>query len=139
VFENNVLRARFEYETEEVTGGWKVHDKEVNNLYIIIIIIIISGSAVLVRTFAVSHWRFRNLIKTLGRTPSDEWSSRCKGLYLNRTTQHRYTNIHTWSGIRTHDPSNQAAKTYALDRATTGSAIICTLEVQSLLGCTAVF
>jgi hypothetical protein len=35
-------------------------------------IIIISGSAVLVRTLAASHWRFRNLIKTLGRTPFDE-------------------------------------------------------------------
>jgi hypothetical protein len=29
----------------------------------IIIIIIISGSTVLVRTFAASHWRFRNLLK----------------------------------------------------------------------------
>jgi hypothetical protein len=33
------------------------------------------------------------------------------------TTQHRNTktNIHAWSRIRTHDPSNQAVKTYALD------------------------
>jgi hypothetical protein len=31
---------------------------------------------------------FRNLINTHGRTPSDEWSARRKGLYLHRTTQH---------------------------------------------------
>jgi hypothetical protein len=40
------------------------------------------------------------------------------------TTQHTYTytktNIYSYSGIRTHDPSNQAAKTYASDRAATG-------------------
>jgi hypothetical protein len=35
-------------------------------------IIIISGSTGLVRTLASSHWRFRNLIKTLGGTHLDE-------------------------------------------------------------------
>jgi hypothetical protein len=71
---------------------------------------------------AAAHRRFRNLIKTRGRTTLDEWSARRKGLYLHRTTQHRNTktNIHASSGIRTHDPINQAAKTYALDRAVTG-------------------
>jgi hypothetical protein len=39
---------------------------------LIIIIIIISGSTDLVRTLTVSHWRFRNLVKTHGRTPLDE-------------------------------------------------------------------
>jgi hypothetical protein len=39
---------------------------------VIVIIIIISGSTVLVRTLAASHWRFCNLIKTLGRTPLNE-------------------------------------------------------------------
>jgi hypothetical protein len=39
---------------------------------IIIIIIIIGGSTVLVRTLAASRCRFRNLIKTLARTPLDE-------------------------------------------------------------------
>jgi hypothetical protein len=40
-----------------------------------------------------------------------------QGLYLHRTTQHRktWTNIHALSGIRTHDPSNQPAKTHASD------------------------
>jgi hypothetical protein len=55
------------------------------------IIIIISGSTVLVRPLAASHRRFRNLIKTLVRTPLDEWSANRKGLYLHRTTQHRNT------------------------------------------------
>jgi hypothetical protein len=83
--------------------------------------IIISGSTVLVRILAALHRRFRNL-KTLGRAPLDEWSARRKGLYLHRTTQHRNTktNIHASSGIRTHDPSNQVAKTYALHRAAIG-------------------
>jgi hypothetical protein len=40
--------------------------------YIIIIIIIISGSTVLVRTLAASHRRFPNLIRTHGRTPLDQ-------------------------------------------------------------------
>jgi hypothetical protein len=35
-------------------------------------IIIIIGSTLLVRTLAVSHRRFRNLIKTHGRTPLDQ-------------------------------------------------------------------
>jgi hypothetical protein len=85
--------------------------------------IIISGSVVLVRTLAASLRRFRNLMKTLGRTPLEERSARLKGLYLHRETQHRNTkaNIYTSSGIRTHDPSNQTAKTYALDRADTGT------------------
>jgi hypothetical protein len=56
-----------------------------------IFIITISGSTFLVRTLAASHGRFRNFIKTLGRTPLDEWSARHKGLYLHRTTQHRNT------------------------------------------------
>jgi hypothetical protein len=52
----------------------------------IVIVIIISGSTVLVRTSAASHGTFRNHIKAHGRTPLDEWSARCKGLYLHRTT-----------------------------------------------------
>jgi hypothetical protein len=49
-----------------------------------------------------------------------------QNLCLHRTTQHRNTrtNTHASSGIRTHDPSNQAAKTYALDRAATANGQI---------------
>jgi hypothetical protein len=98
-------------------------------------IIIISGSTVLVRTLAASHWSIRNLIKTLGRTPLDEWSARHKDLYLHRTTQHRNTktNIHVSSGIRTHEPSNQAAKTYALHLAATGTGDSLTMVKQIII------
>jgi hypothetical protein len=64
---------------------------------------------------------FRNFIKTFGRTPLDEWSVRRKGLYLHSTTQTRNTNIRASNWTRTHDPSNQAAKTCALDHAAPGT------------------
>jgi hypothetical protein len=56
---------------------------------------------------------FRHMVGLLGRVISPS-----HGLYLHRTTQHRKTrtNIHAKSGIRTHDPSNQLAKTHASDR-----------------------
>jgi hypothetical protein len=59
---------------------------------------------------------FRHMVGLLGRVISPSQS-----LYLHRTTQHRKTrtNIHALSGIRTHDPSNQPAKTHASDRTAT--------------------
>jgi hypothetical protein len=59
---------------------------------------------------------FRHTVGLLGRVISPS-----QGLYLHRTTQHRKTrtNIHALSGIRTHDPSNQPAKTHASDRTAT--------------------
>jgi hypothetical protein len=86
-------------------------------------IIVSSCSTAFERTLDASHGRFRNLIKTLGRTLSGEWSAHRKGLYLHNTTKHRNTrtNIHDSGGIRTHHPSNQAAKTYALALATAGT------------------
>jgi hypothetical protein len=58
----------------------------------------------------------RHMVGLLGRVirPS-------QGLYLHSTTQHRKTrtNIHGLSGIRTHDPSKQPAKTHASDRTAT--------------------
>jgi hypothetical protein len=48
-----------------------------------------------------------------------------EGLCLHSTTQHRNTkkHIHLSRGTETRDPSNQAVKPYALDRAVTGTAI----------------
>jgi hypothetical protein len=85
---------------------------------------------VLARTLAASHRRFRKLIKVLGRTPFDEWYR--KGFYLHRPTQHRNTKtkIHASSGIQTHDPSNQAARTCALDHIATGTSILDTYRYQ---------
>jgi hypothetical protein len=104
---------------------------------IIIIIILVSGCTVFVRTLSASHRRFHNLIKTLGRTPLDDWSARRKGLYLHTTTQHRNTktNIHASSGIRPHDPSFQAAKTYALDGAATGTGWTTTVVLSYFYYC----
>jgi hypothetical protein len=59
---------------------------------------------------------FRLMVGLLGRVISPS-----QGLYLHRTTQRRKmrTNIHALSGIRTHDPSNQPAKTHVSDRTAT--------------------
>jgi hypothetical protein len=59
---------------------------------------------------------FRHMVGLLGRVISPS-----QGLYLHRTTQNRKTrtNIHALSGIWTHDPSNQPAKTHASDRTAT--------------------
>jgi hypothetical protein len=59
---------------------------------IIIIVVIISGSTDLLRTLSASHQTFRNL-KTLSRTPLDEWSARRKGLYLQMKTTQRQTPV----------------------------------------------
>jgi hypothetical protein len=63
----------------------------------------------------------RHTVGLLGRVISPS-----QGLYLHRTTQHRKTrtNIHTLSGIRTHEPSNQPAKTHASDRTATVTGIV---------------
>jgi hypothetical protein len=59
---------------------------------------------------------FTQMVGLLGRVISQS-----QGLYLHRTTQHRKTrtNIYALSGILTHDPSNQPAKTHASDRIAT--------------------
>jgi hypothetical protein len=59
---------------------------------------------------------FRHMVGFLGRVISPS-----QGPYLHRTTQHRKTrtNIHALSGIRTHDPSNQPAKSHASDSTAT--------------------
>jgi hypothetical protein len=68
---------------------------------------------------------FRHMVGLHGRVISPS-----QGLYLRRTTQHRKTptNIHALSGIRTHDPSNQPAKTHASERTATvtGSVLLVT-------------
>jgi hypothetical protein len=59
---------------------------------------------------------FRHMVVLLERVISSS-----QGLYLHGTTQHRKTrtNIHALSGIRTHNPSNQPAKTHASYRTAT--------------------
>ena len=58
---------------------------------------------------ASSFTRFLDLTQrrsTVGRTPLDEWSARCRDLYL---TTHNTHNIHAPGGIRTHNLSRRAA------------------------------
>jgi hypothetical protein len=79
------------------------------------------------RVVDVSKRCFRHLAGLFGREVSQSHD-----LYLHITAQHTKTrtNIHALSGIRTHDPSLQAAKSQALDRTTTviGFCVICCLK-----------
>jgi hypothetical protein len=63
---------------------------------------------------------YRHMVGLLGRVISPS-----QGLYLHRITQQRKTrtNIHALSGIRTHDPRNQPAKTHTSDRTATVTGI----------------
>ena len=59
---------------------------------------------------------------TIGRIPLDEWSVRHRDLYLTTLTTDKQTNIHAPGGIRSYNLSRRAGpKTYALDRAATGT------------------
>jgi hypothetical protein len=70
-------------------------------------------------------------LSTFGRTP---WTgvSPSQGLCLHRTTQHRKTraNLHALSGIQTHDPSIQAAKTHTLDHLATNQLEYVLVEIM---------
>jgi hypothetical protein len=48
--------------------------------------------------------------QTLDRTSLDKWSARRSGLHLYNTQRSQETNIHAPSGIRTCNPSKQAAE-----------------------------
>jgi len=50
-----------------------------------------------------------NWMHTPGRTPLDEWSVRWKAAACTTHSTTPETNIHAFSGIRTHDSSNRAA------------------------------
>jgi hypothetical protein len=61
------------------------------------------------RSHTVRHTHTHTHTHTHGRTSLNERSARCRGRYLHKTQQTQDTNIHALSGIRTRDPSNQAA------------------------------
>jgi hypothetical protein len=54
----------------------------------------------------LDHTRRRTIV---GRTPLNEWSVRCRNLYLHNTQHWQQTNIHVPGGIRTHSLSRRAA------------------------------
>jgi len=59
---------------------------------------------------------------TVGRNPLDEWSARCRDLYLTTHTQHsQQTNIHAPVGLEPTISAGERPQTYALDRAATGT------------------
>ena len=77
-------------------------------------------------------------IHTLGRTPLNEWSARCRGRYLHNTQHTQEKNIFAFSRIRTRDPRNQAAS--GLRRRPHGhrdrhTRLCCTLIWQRWLPC----
>jgi hypothetical protein len=76
---------------------------------------------------------FETVFWTVGRTPWTKSRPVAKPLSThNRTAQHRRTrtNIHTSSGIRTHDPSIQAVKTHTLDEVATVNGYFPTLPEE---------
>jgi hypothetical protein len=62
------------------------------------------------RAVASSSTRFLDHTKrraTVGRTPLDEWSVRCRDLYLTTHTHTHQISIHAPGGIRSHDRSRR--------------------------------
>jgi hypothetical protein len=57
------------------------------------------------RVFMIIHFTHN----TLGRTPLDEWSARRRDPLPDKTQYSQETEIHALGGIRTHNPSKQAA------------------------------
>jgi hypothetical protein len=86
---------------------------------------------------SIQNYIFLNFMNQWYLVELHRWViSQPQSLYLRRIMQHRNTktNIHAWSGIRIHDPINQVAKTYALDRVATGTRPLgsCYLKIPCL-------
>jgi hypothetical protein len=65
-----------------------------------------------VRAMASSFTRFLDQTRrraTVGRTPLDEWSARCRELYMTTHNTHSRQTFMPTSGIRNHDSSRRAA------------------------------
>ena len=68
----------------------------------------------------LDHTQWRT---TVGRTPLDEWSARCRDLYLTtHNTYNRQTSMLP-VGFEPTISAGERPQTYALDRATTGTGI----------------
>jgi hypothetical protein len=88
------------------------------------VIIIISGSTVLVRTLAASHGRFLNIFRhSLELLWTSDQAVAKAYTYTGQHTQKDGTNTHATSGIPTHDLSVQAIKAFGSDHAATGTSI----------------
>jgi len=60
---------------------------------------------------------------TLGGTPLDEWSARCRELYLTTHNSHKRQKPMTPGGFEPTVPASERSQTHALDRADTGIGI----------------
>jgi len=73
-----------------------------------------------------------SLYTTLGRPPPDEWSARCRNLYLTRhNIQKRRVSL-TPAGFELKIPPSERTQTPTLDRATTGVGSIILVILLSL-------
>jgi len=71
---------------------------------------------------------------TVGRTPLDEWSARCRDLYL---TKHNTHDRHLWTpvGFEPTVSAGERPQTHALDRATTGTGSDILIVIKCLITC----
>jgi hypothetical protein len=60
---------------------------------------------------------------TLGRTPLDEWSARCRDLYLTTHSTHKRQTSMGLAGFEFAIPVSERPQTHALDRAATVIAV----------------
>ena len=78
----------------------------------------------LYRALASSLTRFHDHIQrraTVGRTPLNEWSVRRRDLYLTTHNTHNTQTSKIWVGFEPTIAADERPKTYALDRAATGT------------------
>ena len=79
------------------------------------------------RALASSRTRLLDRIQrrtTVGRTPLNEWSVRRRDLYLTTHNTHNRQTSMPWVGFEPTISAGEWPKTYALDRAATGTGII---------------
>ena len=66
----------------------------------------------------------------IGRTPLDEWSARCRDLYLTRHNNHNRQTSMAPVGFEPTISAGGRLQTYALDRAATGTGHLCTISSE---------
>ena len=97
-----------------------------SQFHIIIIIIIFCGAATQRESWPPHSWGFLDHTQrrtTVGRTPLDEWSARRRDLYLTTHNTHNRQTSMPPVGVEPTISPGKRPKTYALDRAATGTGI----------------
>jgi len=70
---------------------------------------------------------------TVGRTPLDEWSGRCRDLYLTTHNTHKRQTSMPRAGFDPTIPANERPQTHTLDRAATGIGYLSLLGTKITL------